>query len=214
MRFEDVPAGEPRQINGPLWGVRVLSAGVGAALLVDRSPVPVASLLLTLRAPEARPFDRLNMTGPIVLQIAETPDDDLSAAGVAPPVAPPVEWSQDLWLFITTGAAFSRDFLNPGWARQLSLWGWNLGGVNPSLVACIIAPDGSVAQPAGDHTIGAMQGPYVRCYAALGPGAAGGTAGLVQTSLLLLPHVAPFGVRIIVSGAAGISGRLWATWGR
>lgn len=122
MRFEDVPAGESRQINGPLWGVRVLSAGVGAALLVDRSPVPVASLLLTLRAPEARPYDRLNMTGPIVLQIAETPDDDLSAAGVAPPVA----------------------IVTPTWTPQILNAG-PVGGVSPDWLTTWLLPVGAQA---------------------------------------------------------------------
>lgn len=82
MRFEELSAGESRQINGPLFGVRVLSSGAGSAVLVDRVALPLLSLL-SLPAPRGRPFDRLNLTGPIVVQIAEAEEDELNATSAA-----------------------------------------------------------------------------------------------------------------------------------
>lgn len=79
MRFETIPAGETRQLDGPWFGVRVLAAAPGAALTVDRLALPV-SVLVAYR----RRIDVLVVTGPVVLAIADSELEDVNAASSSP----------------------------------------------------------------------------------------------------------------------------------
>lgn len=86
MRFETLAAGETRQIDGPLFGVKVLSIDPsnGGAIAVDRVWLPT-SVLVSLR----KEIDRLNLAGPIIVAVADDEQDDLTnaSASAAPPVA-------------------------------------------------------------------------------------------------------------------------------
>jgi hypothetical protein len=79
VRFETIPAGEARQFDGPWFGVRVLSAGEGAAVAADRIALPL-SVLPSYRAE----IGTLTCTGPIVLALADDEDEDVNAASATP----------------------------------------------------------------------------------------------------------------------------------
>jgi hypothetical protein len=80
VRFETIPAGETRQLNGPWFGVRVLIAGKGSALTIDRVALPVPDCLPSIEGE----IDRVNATGPITFVISETQGEDLAKANASP----------------------------------------------------------------------------------------------------------------------------------
>lgn len=79
MRFETIPAGESRQLDGPWFGVRVLSAGDAASVQVDRLVLPMSVL-----AAYRRRIETVIATGPVVLALADAADEDVGALTASP----------------------------------------------------------------------------------------------------------------------------------
>jgi hypothetical protein len=139
VRFETIPAGETRQINGPYFGVRVLVAGEGAALVVDRIAMPVPAVLPSLESE----VDTLIATGPITFVLGERPGEDLARANAtpAPPAPAPPAIQEDVVIHpagtlvpdMQQQNFLATEFARPKWAKGASLatmiaTGWNLGG--------------------------------------------------------------------------------------
>lgn len=125
MRFETLVAGEPRQVDGPFYGVKVLAAdpAQGATLIVDGLAWPVSVLPAW-----AGDVGRVVATGPCILALATDEDEDLSKMTTSP--APPTQtlstWAVDSWL-IPPGTDLTvhqlRKFVRPGaWAKRCSLF--------------------------------------------------------------------------------------------
>jgi hypothetical protein len=123
VRFETIPAGEKRQLNGPWWGIRFIDASASAVAIVDGIVLPLASgLLLTLRAIENRPHMRYELTGPVTVQLADTYGEDLSSSAVAPA---PVGGVKREVVYVTSANLMTNpvdlDFDRPIWARRASM---------------------------------------------------------------------------------------------
>jgi hypothetical protein len=118
-RFLKVAANETQQLNGPWWGLRVLAFAAGAQIRINGDgPLPVMGTF-SLPATPDRPWDRLELTGPITVQLAPTPETVLAGAPGA--VASPYFAEEVASVTAAENAGGSRTFLRPDWATRLFL---------------------------------------------------------------------------------------------
>lgn len=234
MRFETIPSGETRQLDGPWFGVRVLAAGDGASVAVDRLVLPM-SVLPTLQ----RPMDVIVASGPIVLALADAEGENVNAASASPIPPVPAGPSSVTTSIITipvgtdieTGVGVQVPhyfFARPPQASSLRLWmdslsttpisAWIAEATATAAIVGLLGT-GKVADSVAPFTAGAAVWPHRKALAMLGTGTVNnqvgnGAQGYYDTAPCRLA-----GVMVFISGpavAAFVTGGpvvLTAVWG-
>jgi len=181
VRFETLVAGEARQVDGPFYGVKVLSADPtqGATLTVTDIVWSLA-VLPSL----AQTVDRLIAKGPLVLVLAEDSDDDLKAMSAAPQPAAVTRTVYDSGA-VAGGAAINSPVLDTSRLGAITIRADNLAGAaNRTLSVNLLEEDGvTVVEPLSQVVNLGTRGLF-----AIGPavGAAGITAAW---SVLVSPRL-------------------------